>query len=368
MNYIATCAFGLEAIVEKELKDLGIWVIRKSDGRVEFEGETDALVNANLWLRCADRVLIHLADFKAETFDELFDQINALPWQDYLQKETNFPILATSTKSALHSCPAIQSISQKAVIKKLQKYHNIKRFPQDGPRCEIYVKINKNSVTVGLNSSGYSLHRRGYRSETNSAPIKETMAAALIKLSDWQPGRTLLDPFCGSGTIPIEAAMIAKNIPPGLNRDFAFENWHFIDREITKKVRSEARTAIRDDAPMKVHGSDLKKHIIEVAITNARNAGIRDIEFTTSDFRDLNWLEMNNTTIITNPPYGERLSHRKEVDQMYADLGNYFGQTTNTSLFLLTSHPEFTDVFGSKPTKNRKLYNGKIQCYLYQYQ
>jgi len=385
MELIATCAFGLEKLVRDELKTLGLWIVKIEDGRVTFEGEKEGLIRANFCLRCADRVQIKMGEFEAKTFDELFDNISAIEWEKYIGIQDAFPIKATSTKSILHSEPATQSIVKKAIVTRLQKAHKVDILPENSDATyQIVVKCNKDQFVVCIDSSGDSLHKRGYRTKANDAPMKETLAASIIKLSDWaqtnesSETRTLIDPFCGSGTIPIEAALIAQNIAPSLYREFAFQSWPWIDQDKIEKIKRELVKAKEKPSsksktnqpsqPPKIFAFDIDPKTIEIAKQNAKNAGVFElIVFVTSDFNNLNFKNFTEATFITNPPYGERLEEEKAVTQMYKNLGEKFRQTSNCSLFLLTSREDFPRLFGRKEDKNRKLFNGNLRCYLYSY-
>ncbi len=368
MELIATCAFGLEKIVHDELKKLGLWVIKKEDGRVIFEGDDLALIRANLWLRCGDRVQIKIGEFKALTFDELFDQVNALPWEKYIRKNDAFPVDAVSVKSALHSEPAIQSIVKKSIVKRLQLKHNTEILSENsGTTYQIMVKSNKDQFTVSIDSSGDSLHKRGYRMKAKEAPMKETLAAALIQLSDWTPSRTLIDPFCGSGTIGIETALIASNMAPGIKRTFAFQRWSWIDQEHMKKAYQEAREVFKSNTELKIYNFDIDAEALEIAQKNANNAGFKNLNFKHSDFSDLDFSRFENATFICNPPYGERLEDVPHVEKMYREFGKKFAETKNCSLFFITPSENFPHFFGRPADKNRKLFNGGIRCYLFSY-
>ncbi|MBN1494427.1 class I SAM-dependent RNA methyltransferase [Candidatus Peregrinibacteria bacterium] len=368
MELIATCAFGLEKLVYDEIKKLGLWVIKKDDGRVFFEGDETALIKANLWLRCADRILVKIGKFMAVTFDELFDAVNALEWEKYIGVTDCFPVKAVSVKSALHSEPAVQSIVKKAVVKRLQQKYKTEILPENSNSVyQIIVKSHKDEFTVCIDSSGESLHKRGYRKKGDIAPIKETLAAAMVKLSDWTPDKTLVDPFCGSGTIAIEAALIANNIAPGINRKFAFDNWKRIDKKIVTDAIDEAKESEKPLEKLPVYCFDIDPIALKIAQHNAANAGFDNIHFKRSDFNDLDFGKFENCTFITNPPYGERLEDAAKVNQIYKDFGKKFTQTKNCSLFLITSNEDFPRLFGRPADKNRKLFNGNIKCYLYSY-
>lgn len=365
MELIATCAFGLEKLLYQEIKKLGLWVVKTEDGRVIFNGDQEDIARANLWLRTAERVYIKLAEFEAQSFDELFDATYDLDWLEILPNAATFPVLCSTSNSMLHNEPAIQSIVKKAIVKKLQTERTDNPLPETGPTYSILTRFHKDICTLGLDTTGDSLHKRGYRTESTMAPIKETLAAALVLLSDWKPEEILVDPFCGSGTIVIEAAMIAQNIAPGLNRGFAFQKWADFDPKILPKLIKEAAEKITD-TPLKIYGYDIDREAVKIAKFNAGRANVK-IEFEQADVHELDFEKMEGVTIITNPPYGERISEVDEVEKLYADLGQLFAKTKNSSLFLITSHPDFQKIFGRFAFKNRKLFNGKIKCYLYQY-
>ena len=373
MQLIATCAFGLEKLVYHDIKKLGLWVEGTEDGRVTFQGEPADIVRANLWLRTADRVHIKLAEFPARTFDELFDQSYALDWTGILPPGASFPVLCTTTRSTLHNEPSIQSIVKKSIVKKLQSRHpGETQIPETGPTYSIMTRFHNDICTLSIDTSGDSLHKRGYRTESNQAPIKETLAAAMVLLSDWTPERTLVDPFCGSGTILIEAAMIALNIAPGLNRQFTFESWPDFQKLDLRALRHEAAEQSLQNssaAPrLQIYGYDIDALSVKIAQANSTRAGLeRHVHFAKSDFRTLDFSKMSNTTIITNPPYGERLATTEEAAAIYRDLGEKFRQTTESSLYIITPDTNFELLFAQKATKNRKLFNGNIKCYLYQY-
>lgn len=383
MQLIATCAFGLEKLLYREIKELGLWVDKTEDGRVTFQGEPADLVRANLWLRTAERVHIRLAEFPARTFDELFDQTYTLDWNNIVPPGATFPVLCTTTKSALHNEPAIQSIVKKSIVKKLQPRHpGQSQIPENGPTYTILTRLHNDICTISLDSSGESLHKRGYRTESNLAPIKETLTAALVLLSDWptslQSGtpRTLIDPFCGSGTILIEAAMIGLRIAPGLGRHFAFEAWPEYQALDLDGLRREAAahsllnnpTAAANTPRLQIYGYDIDALSVKIAQANSTRAGLQKVlHFTKSDFRALDFSRMKAVTVITNPPYGERLSTTEEAAGIYRQLGEKFRQSVASSLYLITPDTNFEMLFGARASKNRKLFNGQIKCYLYQY-
>jgi len=369
MQLFATCAFGLEKLVKDEIKALGLAILEVEDGRVTFEGEPLDLIRANLWLRCADRVQIKMGSFEAKTFDELFDAVHALEWEKYIRPADVFPVDATSVKSALHSEPAIQSIVKKAVVKRLQKAHQCELLPEDSEAVyQIMVKANKDHFVVSIDSSGESLHRRGYRNRSVVAPIKETLAAAMITLSDWISGeRTLIDLFCGSGTFAVEAAMIAQNRAPGLRRNFAFENWPWLAVNDMELACEEAIALGKPEAEFKAYSFDINADVLEIAEENSALAGYPQLNFKRADFRDLDFSQFENCTFIANPPYGLRLEDEESAETMYRELGQKFREAKNCSLFLITSNENFPRYFGRRADKNRKLFNGKIRCYLFSF-
>lgn len=369
-NYelIATAAFGLESLVAKELKRLGYKDLKVENGKVTYNGDEECICKSNLWLRCADRVYIKLCEFNATTFEELFQGIRRISWADYLPEDANFIVNAKSVKSQLFSLSDIQSITKKAIVEKLKEAYSIDWFSESGSQYPIVVSILNDTATVLLDTSGDALHRRGYREKGSAAPLKETLAAALIILSNWRYDRNFIDPFCGSGTIPIEAALIARNIAPGLNRKFICEEWDFIISALTwKKVRKEAYEAIMYDKEFNIFGYDIDDRVIEIARENAEKAGVDDcIHFQTQPVTALS-SKKHYGTIVCNPPYGERLSEKRDVELLYSDMGKTFKKLDTWSYFIITSYEEFEKFFGKKSDKNRKLYNGRIQCYYYQY-
>lgn len=368
IELIATSTFGLEALVAQEVRNLGYSEVKVENGRVTFQGEESAIPRANLWLRTADRVFIKMGEFEALTFDELFEKTKALPWEEWIPADGKFPIYkAKSVKSKLFSLSDCQSIVKKAVVEKLRRKHRIQWFQETGAEYPIQVSILKDRATLMIDTSGVGLHKRGYREHGNEAPIKETLAAALVLLSRWKPGRELVDPLCGSGTILIEAAMIGKNIPPGLQRSFVSEDWARIPAEEWKRARMEARFAIDVGKDFRILGSDVDGRSLRQARINTEMAGVDDCVF----FQRLPVQQLSSKkkygVIITNPPYGERLGERKETEELYRDMGRVFRSLDSWSYFIITSHPEFERFFGKRADKNRKLYNGRILTYLYQY-
>ena len=364
---IATAVFGMEAIVGQEIKALGYENVVIENGRVLFDSDEAGIVKANLWLRTAERVHILVGQFKALTFEQLFEGVYKLPWEDYLHKEATFPVNAKSVKSKLFSLSDIQSISKRAIVKRLSSLYKIEWFKETAETYSITIGILKDEVTVSIDTSGAGLHKRGYREMGNEAPLKETLAAGLLLVSKWQPKIHLIDPFCGSGTIVIEAAMIAKNIAPGLNRKFDSELWSFMDASLWKKAKQEASDAVIQDLDLRLEGYDIDPRSIKVARKNAELAGVDDIvHFQVRDIKDFSTKDQYGY-IICNPPYGERLNELEEVKKLYKNMGKIFSPYKTWSKYIITSYEEFETTFGEKATKNRKLYNGRIKTYFYLY-
>ena len=359
-NLVATAAAGLEAVVGREIRDLGI-DCQVENGKVRFQGNVRTIITTNLWLRAADRVKIVVGEFPARTFEELFQGVYKLDWENYLPLGAKFPISkAKCVKSKLHNEPSVQAISKKAVVKKLQKvYHRPDGVPlqENGAEFRIEVSILKDKATVMIDTTGASLFKRGYRVEKGGAPIKENMAAAIIELSNWYPDKPFIDPTCGSGTFCIEAAMIGMNIAPGFNRDFAFEEWNWVDADLVQKVRDEAD----------ISGFDIDGRMIEIAKKNAEEAGLGDvIKLKQMRLQDLKTDKINGV-IISNPPYGERLLDDKAVDILYNEMGQTFAPLKTWSKFILTSDEQFERKYGTQADKKRKLYNGTLRVDLYQF-
>lgn len=367
---IATAAAGLEAIVGREIRNLGI-DCQVENGRVRFHGDIKTIIETNLWLRAADRIKIIVGEFPARTFEELFQGVYGLDWENYLPLGAKFPIAkAKCVKSKLHNEPSVQAISKKAVAKKLQKvFHRPEGVPlqENGAEFKIEVSILKDKATVMIDTTGSSLFKRGYRAEKGGAPIKENMAAAIIQLSNWFPDKPLIDSTCGSGTFCIEAAMIGMNIAPGFNRDFAFEAWPWVDQSQVQKVRDEAESKANYDIDLDISGFDLDGRMVEIARKNAEEAGLGDvIKLKQMRLQDLKTDKINGV-IISNPPYGERLLDDKAVDILYNEMGQTFAPLKTWSKFILTSDEGFEKKYGSQADKKRKLYNGTLKVDLYQY-
>ena len=367
---IATAAAGLEAVVGREIRNLGI-ECQVENGRVRFDGTVETIIETNLWLRAADRIKIVVGSFPAKTFEELFQGIFALDWENYLPFGAKFPIAkAKCVKSKLHNEPSVQAISKKAVVKKLQKhYARPESVPliENGAEFKIEVSILKDVATVLIDTTGSSLFKRGYRAEKGGAPIKENMAAAILLLSNWYPDKPLIDPTCGSGTFCIEAAMIGMNMAPGLHRHFAFEEWSWVDSDLVGRVRARALGQIKQDIQLDILGTDIDARMVEIAKRNAEEAGVSEqIVFKQMRLQDLHTDKINGV-IVSNPPYGERLLDDDAVTKLYQEMGQTFAPLKTWSKFILTSDEAFEAKFGSQADKKRKLYNGTLKVDLYQY-
>lgn len=365
-NLIATTVFGLESVVKDECIKLGFKDISVSNGKVEFTGDMRDIVRANLWLRSSERVLIKIAQFNAVTFDDIYDNISEIPWEKYLSENGKYIVTGKSVKSKLYSISDNQSISKKAIIDRMSKKFNKSWFDESGERYHIDVAILKNLVTVTLDTSGNGLHKRGYRQKQNEAPMKETLAAALVQISNWNGERPLVDLFCGSGTILIEACLIAKNIAPGISRDFDFNKWDWFDKNIYKEEKTNAYKAIKDKK-LDIKGFDIDKNSIEIAKLNAINAGVdEDIEFVAKDMSKVGLLN-NFGVLISNPPYGERIGNQSEIMKIYRSIGKLLDKLTTWSFFIITADKEFEESVNRLAIKKRKLYNGRIEVDYYQY-
>ncbi|MCA1054589.1 class I SAM-dependent RNA methyltransferase [Rossellomorea aquimaris] len=364
---IATAAMGLEAIVAREVKDLG-YDCQVENGKVIFKGDETAIARANMWLRTADRVKILVGEFKAYSFDELFEQTKKLPWEEYMPEDAEFPVQGKSVKSKLYSVPDCQAIVKKAIVERMrQAYKKTSWLDETGPLYKIEVALHKDTASITLDTSGQGLHKRGYRTGQGEAPLKETLAAALVKLTTWNPDRPFLDPFCGSGTIPIEAALIGQNIAPGFNREFLSENWSFISNDVWDKARMEAEDVAKYDQPLEIMGTDIDHRMVNIAKENAMEAGLGDLlTFKQMQVRDF-VTDLEYGIVVGNPPYGERLGERPEVEQMYREMGQAFEKLDTWSVYMLTSHEGFESFYGKPATKKRKLFNGFIRTDYYQY-
>lgn len=368
LEIIATATFGLESIVKREVQALGYKIIKSEDAKITFMGDERAIVKSNLWLRSADRILLKMGEFQAESFEELFQQTKALPWEDWIPEDGKFTVSGSSVRSKLHSVPACQSIVKKAIVEKLKETYACEQFLETGAEYKVKVTLLKDRVTITIDTTGPGLHKRSYRIQDVMAPIKETLAAAMVQLSFWKEGRFLVDPFCGSGTIAIEAAMLARNIAPGLSRKFAAEEWSTIEKEIWKEERTNAFSAINHDADVRILASDINPIAIKAAIANAEEAGVDDcITFSVQPLGKFVAPEEYGI-MIGNPPYGERIGEKDEIRKIYKDLKKCFVKNPTWSLYLITSDKEFEPQFREKPAdRRRKLYNGRIETCYYQY-
>lgn len=364
----APCHFGMEAVLKREIIDIGYEISRVEDGRVYFWGDDEAIVRANLWLRTTERVLINVGSFKATTYDELFEKTKAVDWSEYLTKDAKFWVSkASSVKSKLFSPSDIQSIVKKAIVEKMKSIYNISWFQEDGPEYPLRVSLYKDVVTLGLDTTGVSLHKRGYRTKVAKAPITETLAAALIMLTPWKKDRILIDPFCGSGTFAIEAAMMAMNMAPGLNREFLSQNWgNMIAKKLWYELIDEAREEIDSDVKPDIQAYDIDDAVLKAARENAANAGV-SVHIQKRDVSELTHAKKYGF-IITNPPYGERLEDKESIPPIYKTLGERFKALDNWSLYMITSFAECEKYIGKKANKNRKVYNGMIKTYFYQFE
>lgn len=366
-NLIATAAAGIEAIVGNELRHLG-YEVQVENGRVRFQGTIEDVLETNLWLRTADRVKIVVGEFYARSFEELFEQTKALPWDEFLPLDANFPVAGKSQKSTLHNVPSVQAIVKKAIVTKLsQVYHRTTRLPETGAVYPLEVAINKDKVLLTLDTSGSSLFKRGYRVAKGGAPLKENMAAALVLLAHWYPEKPFVDPVCGSGTLPIEAALIGHNIAPGFNRDFACESFAWVDPKLAQMVRDKADSQANYDIELDIWGYDIDGKMIEIAKQNALEAGLAaSVNFKQMALKDFKTTKEYGV-IVANPPYGERLSNQASVRQLYKQMGQVYQPLTTWSKYILTSDLEFETYYGQKANKRRKLYNGSLRTDLFQY-
>lgn len=366
---IAPCHFGLEAVLKREIIELGYEITSVEDGRVTFIGDAEAVCRANVFLRTAERILIKVGQFHAETFDELFEGTKALPWEEYLPQNAKFWVAkAASVKSKLFSPSDIQSIMKKAMVERMRKVYRVNWFPEDGDAFPIRVFLHKDEVTVSLDTTGESLHKRGYRKLTAKAPIAENLAAALIMLTPWNKTRILVDPFCGSGTIPIEAAMMAANMAPGMNRSFLAESWtHIISRKEWYACMDEAAELVDFSQMPDIQGYDIDDEMVRIARENAKLAGVEQyIHFQRRGIEALSHPKKYGF-IITNPPYGERMEDKNTIASIYRTLGERYRQLDSWSLYMITSYEDAQQMIGRKADKNRKIYNGMLKTYYYQF-
>lgn len=367
IELIATATFGLEAVVKRELIALGFTVTKTENGKVTFLSDVAGIAKANLWLRAADRVLLKVGEFKAFTFDELFDKTNALDWTKYIPVDGKFTVNGKSVKSKLFSISDCQRIVKKSIVENMKKKYKVDWLQETGADYTVLVSLLKDVATLTIDTSGTALHKRGYRVESVMAPIKETLAAGMVLLSYWSKDRILYDVFCGSGTIPIEAALIGRNIAPGLYRDFASKHWPIIGESVWKDEIKEALKAIDQDIKLDIYASDISQKAIEAAKENAEEAGVLDdITFTKQDFKFVNYSH-DYGVIISNPPYGERIGEDVEIKKLYKDMGFRFSKLPTWSKYIITSFEDFESVYRHKADRQRKLYNGKIETRYYQY-
>lgn len=366
---VVPCHFGLEAVLKREIYDLGYEIERVEDGRVTFLGDEEAICRANIFLRTAERVLIQVGRFRATTFEELFQGIKALPWEEYIPSDGKFWVKkASSIKSKLFSPSDIQSIVKKAMVERLKREYHTDWFKEDGAPYPVRIFLLKDEVTVTLDTSGDSLHKRGYRTMTSKAPLTETLAAALLLLTPWKPDRILVDPFCGSGTFPIEAAMIAANMAPGMNREFTAEQWtNLIDRKLWYECVREAQDMVEENVTVDIQGYDIDGDVVKAARENAKRAGVEHlIHFQQRPVAQLRHPKKYGF-IVTNPPYGERLEDKADLPELYGQIGEAYRSLDSWSMYLITSYEDTERYIGRKADKNRKIYNGMLKTYFYQF-
>ena len=368
-EFIVPCHFGLESVMKKEITDLGYPVVKVEDGRVTFSGDAGAISRANVFLRTTERVLLKAGSFRAETFDELFEGTKAIPWERYFPKDAKFWVAkASSIRSRLFSPSDIQSIMKKAIVERMKASYGISWFPESGASYPLRVFLNKDQVTIGLDTSGESLHKRGYRILSSKAPITETLAAAMILLTPWKGDRILVDPFCGCGTFPIEAAMMAANMAPGVNRSFTAEEWkNLVDRKLWYEAVTEAGDLLREDISTDIQGYDIDPDMVKAARENAREAGVDHlIHFQARPVSELRHPKKYGF-LVTNPPYGERLEEKAALPGLYREIGEAFARLDSWSMYLITGYEDAERYIGRKADRNRKIYNGMLKTYFYQY-
>ena len=369
IELIAPCHFGLESVLKREILDLGYEIVSVEDGRVTFAGDVEAICRANIFIRTAERILLKMGSFPAKDFDELFEGTKAIPWEEVLPRDAKFWVTkATTNKSALFSGSAIQSIVKKAIVERMKQTYRVSYFDEDGDEYPIRVFIFKDMVSIGLDTSGTSLHKRGYRQLVGKAPISETLASALLMLTPWTKDRVLVDPFCGSGTFPIEAAMMGANIAPGMNREFTADCWDkVVPKKLWYRAYDEAHDMIRHDVEMNIQGYDLDSDIVKCAMANAKEAGVdKYIHFQARDVKDIR-NPKHYGFVITNPPYGERLEEKEALPELYRTIGESYRGLSDWSMYLITSYEDAEKYIGRKADKNRKIYNGMIKSYFYQF-
>ena len=367
LTIVVPTLFGVESITAREIKALGYEVVRVEDGRVTFTGDASAVCRANLWLRTGERVLIQIGQFEAVTFDELFEKSKALPWEKWITKHVAFPVKGSSVKSKLFSVSDCQSILKKSIVERLKQSYDVDWFDEQGAVYQVVFTILRDQVTLMLDTSGAGLHKRGYRLKSNQAPLRETVAAALLELSVWHENRPFADPFCGSGTFPIEAAMIASRRAPGLHRPFAGEKFSQLDRHLWNQAREEAEDLyLREAAPM-IFGYDIDPDCVALSLENARRAGVEHMISVSERDVAAFYQPEEYGVVVCNPPYGERLGDVKSARRLYRLMGRQFGECPTWSVYALTSDEEFEQFYGKKADKKRKIYNGMLKCDCYQY-
>ena len=367
INLIAPCLFGTESIAADEFRRMGFTEIVTENGRVKLAGDFNMLARANICSRFAERILINVGEFYAATFTELFDGVKALDWENFIGKDDAFPVNGWSIDSQLHSIPDCQSIIKKAIVERLKLKYSVSRFAETGPEYKIRFSIHKNSVTMMIDTSGEGLHKRGYRRNSNAAPLKETLAASMCDLARIYPDTKLLDPFCGSGTLLIEAALMATKTAPGLRRFFAAERFGFIPEKVWREERTRAQDLILHNVDFSAQGFDIDKNAVELTFENAKKAGVsKYVKAAVADVKDFTPPE-ERCLIITNPPYGERLLDVKAAEELYTVMGNRFKEGGGRKYYVISPHDEFEKYFGRTADKRRKLYNGMIKCQLFMY-
>ena len=366
---IATTAFGLEAVVRREIEALGYEIVKTEDGRITFLSDKLGIARANIWLRSADRVYLKMAEFKATTFEELFNEVKKVEWGKIIPISGAFPVIGNSVKSKLHNTPSCQSIIKKAVATSMSGSYGEHEFKEDGSEYKIRFSALKDVFVIGIDTSGIGLHKRGYRVKETSAPMKETLASALVQLSFWKKDKTLIDTCSGSGTILIEAAMIGRNIAPGISRKFVSEEWEIFKDDEWKNARKEAYEAIDYESPLSIYGYDIDKEAIKASLMNAEEAGVlEDIIFINKDLKEINIEGFGDFgVIITNPPYGERIGNRKEIEKIYKSLKHISEKNHTWSIFMITIDREVESYLGRKADRRRKLYNGRLETQYYQF-
>lgn len=367
LEYVATCLFGLEGLLGEEIDKLGYKRTETMDGRISFQGDENALARASVSLRCAERIYIKIGEFYATTFDELFEGTKKLPWYEWIGKNDAFPVRGHSIKSTLFSIPDCQKIIKKAIVSNLSSKYGVSWFDETGVKYQIDFFIFKNRCTLMLDTSGTPLHKRGYRPRSNEAPIRETLACAMAKLSRPREDVLFWDPFCGSGTIAIEATMLMLNIAPGINRHFSGEDFPQLNKRIWQDAKDEARASIITDSSFEAYASDIDSECVEIAKENARNAGVlKNIKVFQRDALTITTAGRRGT-IVCNPPYGERLFSMSQTEELYKKMGKHFATLDKWQQYVMTSHEGFQNLFGRRADKIRKLYNGMIPCYFYQF-